>query len=44
MVIKPIGGAIVVMQSGHMGTYPDPNIRHHIEVSGKRIWLVLIDR
>src|SRR5712671_6764933 len=44
MVINPIGRAIVVMQAGHMGAYPDSNIRRHIEVSGKRIWLVLIDR
>src|SRR5579862_1239440 len=44
MVINPIGRAIVVIAAGHMGAYPDSNIRRHIEVSGKRIWLVLIDR
>jgi hypothetical protein len=44
MVINPIGRAIVVMQGGHVGAYPDSNIRRDIEVSGKRIWLVLIDR
>src|SRR5258707_66432 len=44
MVINPIWRAIVVVQPGHMGAYPDSNIRRHIEVSGKGIWLVLIDR
>ena len=44
MVIDPIGRAIVVMLAGHMGAYPDSNIRRPIEVSGKWIWLVLIDR
>ena len=44
MVINPIGWAVVVMQPWHMGAYPDSNIRRHIEVSGNRIWLVLIDR
>src|SRR6266404_3751681 len=44
MVIDPIGRVIVVVQAGHMGAYPDSKIRRHIEVSGKRIWLVLIDR
>src|SRR5580693_8644608 len=32
------------MQAGHMGAYPDSDICRHIEVSGKRIWIVLIDR
>src|SRR5580658_1416106 len=27
-----------------MGAYPDSDICRHIEVSGKRIWLVLMDR
>jgi hypothetical protein len=31
------------MQPRHMGAYPDSDIRRHIEVSGKRIQLVLID-
>ena len=44
MVVKPVGWTAVVMQSGHMGAYPDSNIRRHIEVSSERIWRVLIDR
>src|ERR1700676_853987 len=44
MVINPIGRAIVVMQPGHMGAYPDSDIRQHVEVARIRIWLVLIDR
>src|SRR5580692_781863 len=44
MVINPIGRTAVVMQAGHMGAYPDSDICRHIEISGKRIWLVLIDR
>src|SRR5712671_4572478 len=44
VVVNPVGWAAVVMQSGHMGAYPDSNIRRHIEVSRIRIWLVLIDR
>src|SRR5882724_10494255 len=44
VAINPIGRAIVVVQAGHMGAYPDSNIRRHIEVSGKRIWLVPINR
>src|SRR5712672_2841569 len=44
VVVNPVGWAAVVMQSGHMGAYPDSNIRRHIEVSCLRIWLVLIDR
>jgi hypothetical protein len=44
VVVDPIGWAAVVMQTGHMGAYPDSNIRCHIEVSGNWIWLVLIDR
>jgi hypothetical protein len=30
--------------SRHMNAYPDSNIRRNIEISGIRIWLVLIDR
>src|ERR1700676_4300763 len=44
MVINPIGRAIVVMQPGHMGAYPDSDIGQHVEVPCIRIWLVLIDR
>src|SRR5580692_11222485 len=44
VVVNPVGWTAVVMQSRHMGAYPDSNIRRHIEVSGIRIWLVLIDR
>ena len=44
MVVNPVGWTAVVMHSGHMGAYPDSNIRCHIEVSRIRIWLVLIDR
>ena len=44
VVVDPVGWAAVAMQSGHMGAYPDSNIRHDIEVSSKRIRLVLIDR
>ena len=44
VVVNPVGRAAVVMQSRHMGAYPDSNIRRHIEVSRIRIWLVLIDR
>src|ERR1700732_203814 len=44
VVVNPVGWTAVVMQSGHMGAYPDSNIRRHIEVSSNRIWLVLIDR
>src|SRR6202051_3694089 len=44
VVINPVGWTAVVMQSGHMGAYPDSNIRRHIGVSRIRIWLVLIDR
>src|ERR1700733_657017 len=44
VIVDPVGRTAVAMQSGHMRAYPDSNICHHIEVSGKRIWLVLIDR
>src|SRR5467141_4666540 len=44
VVVNPVGWTAVVMQSGHMGAYPDSNIRRHIEVSRNRIWLVSIDR
>jgi hypothetical protein len=33
-----------MMLSGHMGAYPHSKIGRHIDVSGIRIWLVLIDR
>ena len=32
------------MQSGHMRTYPDADVREIVEVAGPRIRLVLIDR
>jgi hypothetical protein len=44
VVVDPVGWTAVMMLSGHMSTYPDSNIRRHIEVSRIRIWLVLIDR
>src|SRR5713101_2932442 len=44
VVVNPVGWTAVVMQSGHMGAYPNSNIRRHIEVSRNRIWLVSIDR
>src|SRR5947209_4901720 len=44
VAVNPVGWTAVVVQSGQMGTYPDSNIRRHIEVSRLRIWLVLIDR
>ena len=44
MVVDPVWWTAVVMQPGHMGAYPDSDICRHIEVSGKRIWIVLIDR
>ena len=44
MVVDPVGWTTVEMQSGHMGAYPDSDIRGHIEVSGIRIRLVLVDR
>ena len=31
MVVNPIGRTAVVMQAGHMGAYPDPDIRHSID-------------
>jgi len=42
VVVNPVGWTAVVMQFGHMGAYPDSNIRRHIEVSRNRIWLVSI--
>src|SRR6267378_3105535 len=44
VVVNPVGWTAVMMLSGHMGAYPDSNIRRHIDVSRIRIWLVLIDR
>src|SRR5260370_9101946 len=44
VVVNPVGWTAVVMQSRHMGAYPDSNIRRHIDVSRNRIWLVSIDR
>jgi hypothetical protein len=44
VVVDPVGWTAVVMQSGHMGAYPDSDVRRHIEVSPSRIWLVLINR
>src|SRR6266403_338306 len=43
VVVKPVGWTVVVMQSGHMGAYPDSNICRQIDVSRIRIWLMLID-
>src|ERR1700736_5286300 len=44
VVVQPVGWTVVVMQSGHVGAYPDSNIRRHIDVSRFRIWLMLKDR
>src|SRR6266403_4259965 len=44
VVVNPVGWTTVVMQSRHMGAYPDSKIRRHIHVSRICIWLVLIDR
>ncbi len=32
------------MQSGHMRTYPDADVREIVEVTGLRIWFVLVNR
>src|SRR6202023_2432685 len=44
VVVNPVGWTAVVMESPHVGAYPDSDIGRHIEVS--RVWvrLVLIDR
>src|SRR5580658_3842312 len=44
IVVNPVGGTGVMVLTRDIGANPDSNIRRHIEVSGKRIWLVLIDR
>src|SRR5260370_37636102 len=44
VVVNPVGWTAGVMQSRHVGAYPDSNIRHHIGISSVWIGLVWIDR
>ncbi len=43
MVVDPVRRAAVLVQSGHMGAYPDTDISKGIEIPGQGIRFVLID-
>src|ERR1700723_240678 len=44
VVVNPVGWIAVVKQPWDVSAEPDSEIRGHIEISGNRIRLVLIDR
>jgi len=43
VVVDPVRRAAVLVQSGHMGAYPDTDVSKGIEIPGQGIRFVLID-